>query len=131
MAYEIPGFSLSLPAAGAIAQADVFKFVKLNSSGQVLLCAAVTDIPIGVLQTPAAGTGDAVNVMTLGVSKVQGDADLAKGAQIGTSADGQAAAYVAGTDTTKYIVGQVLDDNTTAGGLATALINCISPHRGA
>jgi hypothetical protein len=131
MAYEIPGFSFSAPAGAAISQANVFKFVKLNSSGQVILCAAVTDIPCGVVQTPAASTGDAVNVMALGISKVQGDADLTKGNQIGSSADGQAAAYVAGTDTTKYIVGQVLEDNTAAGGLITALINCIAPARGA
>lgn len=131
MAYEIPGFNFSAPAGAVIAQANVFKFVKLNSSGQVILCAGVTDIPCGVVQTPAAAIGDPVNVMALGISKVQGDADLAKGAQIGTSADGQAAAYAAGTDTTKYIVGQVLDDNTTAGGLVSALINCIAPARGA
>lgn len=131
MAYEIPGFSISLPAGAIIAQADVFKFVKLNSSGQAILCAAATDIPVGVLQTPAAAVGDPVNVMVMGVTKVQGDADLAKGAQIGTSGDGQADAKVAGTDTTEYAVGQVLDDNTTAGGLATALINCFNPHRAA
>lgn len=131
MAYEIPGFSVSLPADAAIVQADVFKFVKLNSDGEVLLCAAVTDIPVGVVQTPAANAGDPVTVMTMGVSKVQGDADLAKGAQIGTSADGQAEAKVAGTDTTEYVVGQVLEDNAAAGGLITALINCIAPHRGA
>jgi hypothetical protein len=131
MAYEIPGFSASFPAAAAIAQADVFKFVKYNSSKQVLLCTAVTDIPVGVVQTPATNAGDAVKVMMFGISKVQGDANLANGDLIGTSADGQAAAYVAGTDTTKYIVGQVLEDNTTAGGLVTASINCVAPSRGA
>ena len=50
---------------------------------------------------------------------------------IGTSGDGQAAAYTPGGDTTKYIVGQVLEvaGGTTAGNYITALINCHSPRR--
>lgn len=129
MAYEIPCFSITLPA-GADLSSSQFKFVKLNSSGQVVDVAAATDIPVGVLQNKPA-SGGAAEVMVIGVTKVQGDADLAKGAQIGSSSDGQAAAYVNGTDTTKYVVGQVLLDNSAAGGIASALINCANPHRGA
>lgn len=129
MAYEIPCFSITLPAGGDLSSSQ-FKFVKLNSSGQVVDIAAATDIPVGVLQNKPA-SGGAAEVMVIGISKVQGDADLAKGAQIGTSSDGQAAAYVNGTDTTKYVVGQVLLDNSAAGGIASALINCANPHRGA
>jgi hypothetical protein len=130
MAYEIPGLVITLPAAGDLS-AGQYKFVELNSSGQVAICDAVTDIPVGVLQNKPAAAGAAAEVMVMGVSKVQGDADLTKGNQIGTSADGQAAAYAAGTDTTKYIVGQVLEDNAAAGGLITAIINCANPHRAA
>ena len=129
MAYEVPGFKLSLVAGESLASAQ-YKFVKLNSSGQVIVPTGVTDIPVGVLQN-APASGEIAEVMVCGVSKLQGDADLTKGNQIGTSADGQAAAYVAGTDTTKYVVGQVLEDNAAAGGLITALINCANPHRGA
>ncbi len=131
MAFEIPLFPVSFEAGAVIAAADQYKFVKLNTSGQVVLCSAVTDIPVGVIQEPASVIGQAVNVCVIGITKLQGDVDLSKSNQIGTSADGQAATYVAGTDTTKYIVGQVLEDNTTAGGLITALINCAAPHRGA
>lgn len=129
MAYEIPCFSITLPAGGDLSSSQ-FKFVKLNSSGQVVDVAAATDIPVGVLQNKPA-SGGAAEVMVIGITKVQGDADLAKGNQIGTSSDGQAAAYVNGTDTTKYVVGQVLLDNSAAGGIASALINCANPHRGA
>lgn len=129
MAFEIPLFQISRTAGGDLSSSQ-FKFVKLNSSGQVVDIAAVTDIPVGVLQNKPASGAEAT-VMVAGITKVQGDADLSKGNQIGTSADGQAAAYVAGTDTTKYIVGQVLDDNSAAGGLATALISCFNPHRAA
>lgn len=130
MAYEIPLFQITLPAAADLS-AEQHKFVKLNSSGQVAAIAAATDIPCGVLQNKPSAAGAAAAVLTLGVTKLQGDADLAKGAQIGTSADGQAVALVAGTDTTKYVCGQVLDDNTAAAGLVTALVNCINPHRAA
>lgn len=107
-----------------------YYFVKLDSSGDVAVCAAVTDIPYGVLQNKPT-SGETAEVMVIGISKVNGDADLSKGNQIGTAADGQAAAYTAGTDTTKYIVGQVIDDNSAGGGYATAVINCAAPHRAA
>lgn len=129
MAYQIPVFAVTLVAGGDLSSSQ-YKFVKLNSSGQVVDIAAATDIPVGVLQNKPASGGSA-EVMVMGITKVQGDADLAKGNQIGSSADGQAAAYAAGTDTTKYIVGQVLVDNSAAGGLASALINCANPHRAA
>lgn len=129
MAYEIPLFSFTLEAAADLSSSQ-YKFVKLDSSGNAAAIAAATDIPVGVLQNKPT-SGQAAEIMALGISKVQGDADLAKGNQIGTSADGQAVALTAGTDTTKYIVGQVLEDNTAAGGLITALINCINPHRAA
>jgi len=129
MAYEIPCLNITLPAGGDLSSSQ-YKFVKLNSSGQVVDIAAATDIPAGVLQNNPA-SGGAAEVAVIGVTKLQGDADLAKGAQIGTSADGQAVALVAGTDTTKYVVGQVLEDNSAAAGLVTALINCANPHRAA
>lgn len=132
MAFE--GSQMCYP--GVVAGADLsastnqFLFVKWSAAKTVVLCAGTTDKPCGVLQnTPA--NGAAATVCFLGVTKVQGDADLAFGDSIGTSADGQAAAYVAGTDTTKYIVGQVIDDNGAAGGLATVVISCGALHRGA
>jgi hypothetical protein len=129
MAYEQPGFQISLTAGADLSGAQ-FKFVKLESDGEVIVCDGVTDIPVGVLQNKPE-SGQTAVIMVMGVTKVQGDGNLARGNLIGTSADGQAAAYTAGTDTTKYIVGQVLLDNSTAGGIASALIDCFAPHRGA
>lgn len=132
MAYEIPGMCITLPQGGDLTS-NQFKFVKLNSSGQVVVIAANTDKPIGIQQDVpnSSTTGESVTVMLYGVSKVQGDADLARGNQIGTSADGQAAAYAPGTDTTKYVVGEVLEDNSAAAGLATVAFNCLGAGRGA
>jgi hypothetical protein len=131
MAYEIPVLVLSFQSAADLsAAANQFKFVELDSSGYVDVCNAATDKPVGVLlNRPALGATAEVGV--LGVFKVQGDADLAKGDLIGTSSDGQADAKTPGSDTTEYVVGRVLEDNSAAGGLVTATINCLNPHRAA
>ena len=130
MATQIPGFSTTIEAGADLsAAANQFKFVKL-SNGKVIICTAATDKPVGVLQNrPKLGEGAVV--MHFGVTKLQGDADLAVDDLIGTSADGQADAKLPGTDLTEYVVGRVLEDNTAAGGLVSALINCANPHRAA
>lgn len=111
--------------------AKQFYFVKLDSTaGKVVVCAATTDVPIGVVQNAPAAGEEAI-VCLAGVTKVNSDAALSLGAHVGTSADGQAAAYVAGTDTTKRIVGVVLEASGAAAGYATATINCLATHRGA
>lgn len=131
MAWE-SGPSLKIPGltAGADLSAAQYKFVEMASATTVTVCNAATDRPIGVLQN-APASGDAAEVLAFGISKVSGDADLAVGDLIGTSADGQADAKTPGTDTTEYVVGRVLRENTAAGGLITAAINCLNPHRGA
>jgi hypothetical protein len=58
-------------------------------------------------------------------------ANLAKGDQVGTDAAGLCVANIPGTDTTKYTVGEVLDDNSAANGRATILFNCAGAGRGA
>ena len=128
MATEQPGFKYTLEAAADLS-AHQYKFVKLDSNGRAAAIAADTDIPCGVLQNKPNALGVAAEIMATGISKVQGDADLARGAQVGPSADGQAAARVAGTDVTKYVAGQVLTDNSVAGGICSVLLNCLTPHR--
>lgn len=131
MAWET-GVGIKLPGLTAAADlsAKQYYFVKLASATTVNVCSAATDKPIGVLQN-APTSGQAAEVLALGVSKVSGDANLAAADLIGTSADGQADAKVPGTDITEYVVGQVILDNSAAGGIATATINCLNPHRGA
>lgn len=128
MAYEIPLFNLSVEAAADLT-ASYNKFVKLDTNGRAAAVAAATDKPFGILLNKPSALGQTAEVGHIGVYKVQGDADLAKGDLIGTSADGQADAKVPGTDTTEYVVGMVLEDNSAAGGLATVSINCAAPHR--
>lgn len=122
MAFEGPQHKIPGLVAGGNLTAKQYHFVKISADNTVVICAGVTDKPIGVLQnTPA--SGQAAEVCSAGTTKIVGDADLTAGDSIGTSADGQAAAYTV-ADTTKYIVGQVVAANTTAGGIITADIDC-------
>lgn len=128
MAYEIPGQMVSFQAAADLS-GQQFRFVKLDANGQVAAITAVTDIPLGILQDKPGAQGRACNVMLDGISKVVGGANLAKSDQVGPDAQGRAVAYVAGTDTTKYKVGSILEDNSVAGGLCTISFNCQNANR--
>lgn len=131
MAWEAgPQTKLIGYTAGADLSTHQYKFVEVGAGKTVTLCNAATDIPIGVLQnTPT--NGQTAEVTMVGMSKVSADANLALGDLIGTSADGQADAKVPGTDITEYVVGRVIEENTAAGGVITATINCLNPHRAA
>ena len=131
MAYEIAinAVKITLPA-GADLSAKQFYFVKVNSSGNAVLCAAATDKPIGVLQnTPISGAE--ASIVVVGGTKVVSKAALDEGTVVGTASDGKAAAYVAGTDTTKYIVGSTILASGAEDEIATVIVNCASAARGA
>jgi hypothetical protein len=127
---EVPLFAMSREA-GADLSTHQYKFVKLDSNGRVIAVAAATDIPCGILQNKPNALGVAAEIMVAGVSEVQADGALAPGDLMGTSADGQCDAKVAGTDTSNYIVGHVLIGASNAGERATVLFNCMNPSRGA
>ncbi len=116
--------------AGADLSSSQYHFVKLNASGQAVECAAVTDKPIGVLQNDPT-SGQACEIVVVGLTKMSTNAALAIGDLIGTSSDSQAAAYLSGTDTTKFIVGTVLVTSGAADEITSVLVNCANPHRGA
>ena len=116
--------------AAADLSAKQFYFVKLTSAGKVDVCAAVTDVPIGVLQNkPTAG--QAATVMIIGITKLVADAAVDEGNIIGTGADGQAQPVTVGTETTVYIAGQALSQVSNAGEVFTAVVNCAAPARAA
>ena len=131
MAYEGPS---ALKLTGLTASADLsakqYYFVKVSGNNTVTVCAALTDVPIGVLQN-APTSGQEAEVLCIGVTKVSADAALTAGNLIGPSGDGQADPRTIGTDTTHYVVGTVLSGVSNAGELATAAIKCASPARAA
>lgn len=129
MAYEIPGFKFSL-RAGADLSSSQYRFVKLDASGDAVLCAAITDKPVGVLQNDP-GLGEEAEILVTGITKLSADGVIAIGAELGTSADGQADSIVSGTDTTVFKVGQALEAAAAAGVLIAALVDCLAPSRAA
>jgi hypothetical protein len=121
MAYEAAQVKVGQFTASADLSAKQYHFVKMSGNNTVTVCAAITDVPIGVLQNNPA-SGGAAEVCLFGISKVVADGTLAAGNVIGTSADGQADAITAGTDTTVYTMGIALNA-ASAGETVEAFIN--------
>ena len=121
MAYEAAQIKVGQFTASADLSAKQYHFVKMSGNNTVTVCAAITDVPVGVLQNNPA-SGGAAEVALLGVTKVVADGTLAAGNLIGTSADGQADAIAAGTDTTVYLMG-VAVSAASAGETATMILN--------
>ncbi len=117
-------------SAGADLSAVQNKFVKINTSGQIVVMAAITDIPFGILQNKPDAQGKGADVARAGSRvKIQANATLDEGDLIGTSADGQADPIAAGSDTTVYIVGTCVEGVTNADELATISLDCFAPSR--
>ena len=131
MAYEVAGYALriTLPA-GADLSAKQYYFVKVNTSGEAVLCSAATDRPIGVLQnTPE--SGEEAAIVVVGGTKIVSSASIDEGVLIGTASTGKADAKVPGTDTTEYAVGTVILAAGADNEILTAVVNCANPHRAA
>lgn len=131
MAYEVAGYALriTLPA-GADLSAKQYYLVKVNTSGQAVLCSGATDKPIGVLQNDPA-SGEEAAIVVVGGTKIVASASLDEGTLIGTTADGKAGAKTPGSDTTNYVIGTVILAAGADNEIATAVVNCANPHRAA
>lgn len=135
MAYEGQQFTIPGAVAGGDLSASTvaFKFVKFSTAPAVVLCDAATDIPCGVIQAPAptSATGQPVQVVCMGVTKVQGDGTTTVGDLIGPDSAGQAVKNVWATDKTHFVAGVVVNRDAAgaAGSLLTAMINCINPPK--
>lgn len=131
MAYEIAtanAVKITLVAAADLSAAQ-YKFVKLDSNGKAAAIAAATDLPIGVLQN-APAAGEEAEILVAGGTKIKLGGNVAAAAVISPKNDGTAVAIAAGTDTTKYAVGQCLAGGAS-GEVGTALINCAAAGRAA
>jgi hypothetical protein len=95
MAYEIPGATVSLPAAADLSANQYFA-VNVNSSGQAAAIGGQGAIAIGVLQNKPAAAGHAASVMCNGVTKMVAAGTVASGAVVTTSANGRAETAASG-----------------------------------
>lgn len=107
--------------AAADLSSKQYHFVKLASATTVNVCSAITDIPIGILQNDPE-SGEAAVITIFGISKMVADGTIAAGNIIGTSADSQADAIAAGTDTTVYTMGCAIGA-ASAGETFTMFLN--------
>ena len=121
MAYEASQVRFGNLTAAADLSSKQYHFVKLASATTVNVCTAITDLPIGILQNNPE-SGETATITIFGISKVVADGTLAAGNIIGTSADSQADAIVAGTDTTVYAMGQAVTAGS-AGETTTMFVN--------
>jgi len=130
MAYEISNYSVKVSlVAGADLSSSQYKFVKLNSSGQVIAVAAATDRPIGVLQN-APASGGVAEVLVSGGTKLVLGGTVTEGQIVSPSSTGAGVTITVGTDTTKYICGTALTEGAS-GEIITAVIACSSAGRAA
>jgi hypothetical protein len=122
MAFEAPGASEFSFEAGADLSALQYHFVKLNSSGQVIAVAAITDTTIGILQNKPK-SGEAATVWMAGISKLRASAGIAAGALVGPSANGR------GVGASGKPLGQALDTTTAEGQVNSVVFDCRTPQQ--
>jgi hypothetical protein len=115
--------------AGADLSSNQYLGHKLNADRQVILFAAITDVPVGVLLNNPDASGKGAEILVLGRCPVIAGETLSAGDLLRFFSNGRAYIWAPGTDTTTYIVGQCIE-GADAGEYAVAMINCINPARG-
>jgi hypothetical protein len=128
MAYEISNYSVKVTlVAAADLSAKQYHFVKLDNNGLAAAVAAITDIPVGVLQN-APLAGQEAEVLVAGGTKLVAGEEITLPAFLSTTSAGRAD-KIAVTDTTQYVVGQALTAGGANGVVITAVVNCSNPTR--
>lgn len=122
MAYESPGYKITLVAAESMVAAQ-FKFAKISADNTASIGNNLTDIPCGVIQNNVV-SGGATEIMVSGISKIKVGAAgaVVAGNSIGCDAAGCAKVVGAGG----AIAGQVIL-GAGANEICSALINCAAP----
>lgn len=132
MAFEIPDFLPGIFVANADLSADQYKILKIAAAGpNVALCAAATDLPVGVLQNTPDASGKSAKVMVSGITKGVANGVIAIGAQVGTDAAGLFDSKAAGVDTTEFVIGSCLLAAAGASEVRSFLIETAAPSRAA
>lgn len=126
MAYEKPGFAITLVAGATLASCQ-YKFAKISADDTCVMATDLVDIPVGIIQNnPVSGL--AAEVMVSGISKllVGAGGALAYGEFVGCDAEGCGVTVDPDGTSEYYYVGRVLQ-GAAANCIATVLINCATP----
>lgn len=128
MAYEFSNYSVKVTlVAAADLSAKQYQFVKLDANGKAAAIAAITDVPIGVLQN-APTSGQEAEVLITGGTKLVASEAITLPAFLSVSSAGKAD-KIATTDTTQYVVAQAVTAAGAADEVFTAVVNCANPTR--
>jgi hypothetical protein len=104
--------------AAADLSAQQFRFMRQTAAFAVNVCAASTDVPVGVLQNkPLAG--EAVDLGLIGTTKVVAGAAIAAGAEVMSDAQGRA---ITATGAGNSVFGRAVSAATAAGQIIELLI---------
>ena len=120
MAYQVHAFKLGTLVAGAdlSAPSNQYRAVRINNAGKVILCAAITDVAIGVLQnTPT--LDQPAEICCVGATKYRAGAATTAGLNLSCGTDGRPIT-AAGVGTPVF--GVVLEGTAAANEIGTALI---------
>lgn len=115
--------------AGGNLSAKQYYGVKLSADRTVVIFAANTDIPVGILLN-APESGQEAQVCVIGRSPVVLSGTLVAGEPIYFHSDGTAKKWTPGSDITKYCAGYITKGGAS-GEIAEALIQCANPVKGA
>jgi hypothetical protein len=119
MAFTKDPIFLSFLAGADLTTASQYRFVKFDSSGNVVRCSGATDKPVGILQNEP-DEGQTAEVQVAGVSKLHTLVDLDAGDIIATSTAGNGQEAVS----TQYPMGLVVDGTTASGICSVLLAQC-------
>lgn len=97
--------------AAADLRTSQYRFVKLDTNGKAIAVAAITDLPVGILQNKP-NTNEAATVALAGVSKIEASAAHAINDLIGVSTNGRA---LSGPAAGNYIAGRAISSSGAAG----------------
>lgn len=115
MAYEIPGFSFTLPSNADLSAAQ-YRF-GVCTGGKVAVAGAGVDI-IGVIQNKPGGPDIATTIVSDGISKVSAGGVVTAGNKVMSNGSGQA---ITATPTNRAI-GIALQSSTGSGQLIAVLL---------
>ena len=118
MAYEIPGFSFTMPSAADYRTGNgQFRFVRNNGAGKAIQTVA-GEHAVGVRQMKP-NVNEAMTIVNSGIVFVEAGAAVANGDLVASDATGRAVTAAAGN----YVLGEAMETASAAGVQIAVLLH--------